>query len=721
MRKSITSPVFTGCIIIVWSVLLCSCSFYMNKQNTSDTGLDRADEYYRQGLWDQAIDQYKLYLSRHPGNRSARTKLAKTFLAGHQVAEAHAQLESLIRDHTELPVEVYFLAGRSSHQLGHFEEAEVYYRTYLDVDKDADLNLLSYYLKQTGAAKTAGVAGTSYLVENVGKMVNTSRDEFRPVYSPNVEQRFYFSIHDPERLSPIRSTLPVGPSMKYAEVVQGTWAIGGALDKDLMPDEDLYLLDFSEGGEYVVFTRQLPAGNRMTYRKNFEELSGEKQVVEWTHPVYKSSLGDRDLFMIHDSAYLFSSERLEGYGGYDLFVTFKRLGNWMVQNLGPVINSRYDEITPFLGTNGRELYFSSNSDKSIGGYDIFFANFDDEMESWSSPQNMLPPLNSGMDDVGFWLSTDGREALFSSERQGGHGGFDIYQVYFDQQRYSQSVVSQPKYFYQVSEYRSFASQGEHSSALAEKPVYELPIIYFGERPVVITPKIRAELDQVLNFGKLFPHTGLLLQVFSGKEVENDFSFFKPVLILKNVVDYLIENGMEPSRMQIRLYGNQYPRFTPVGSSNVQKAMPVLSLNQRLEFGFTRTSNLPVQFGSPAGQSSDNNLPGVSPYQKWLSNTQNLYFRIKLLETEQLLKGVDYLVEDDYMLAMEGSGDYFTYFSGIFHDVASAKEKLNKYIAQGFGNAEIVAFIGASRIASDQITTEMIETYPILKEYIIYQK
>lgn len=721
MRKSLTTRPWSLYIMGVICIFLCSCSLTIKKKSTTEFSLDSADDYYEKGQWDQAIIHYRLFLSQHPQNSEARIKLGKALLADHRIEEAKTEFEKQMGDNSVVSPEIYFLAGRSCHQLGLFDEAEAYYRTYLRKEKDANLGLVSYFLKQTGAAKTAGEAGTSYLVENLGQRVNSLQDEFHPVYSPTLDQRFYFSVRDLERTSAIRGTPSVGSSMKFAEIARGTWTIGGALDQDLMGDDDLYLLDFSEDGQTVFFTKSLSAGNKMTYRKNFEELPGEQQVDRWTHPIYNSMLGDRDLFMIHDSAFLFSSSRLESYGGFDLYVTFKRLGKWMVQNLGPDINSQFDEISPFLSKNGRELYFSSNSDKSIGGYDIFFATFDDDMESWSTPQNMLPPLNSGMDDVGFRISLSGREALFSSDRSGGHGGFDIYQVYFDQKRYSQSEISQPKYFYQVSEYRSFASQGERSSIMAEKPIYALPVISFGERPVVITPKIKDELEQVLKFGRLFPHTGLLLHVFTGgNDLVDDFSLFRPVLILKNLVDFLKENGMDPSRIQIRLYGNQYPRFTSQDVSDDQPVVPARSMNRRLEFGFTRTTNLPVQFSTSIDKVTHSALD-MSPYQIWLNNTQELYFRIKLLETKQLLKGADYIQEDDYMLVKEENGENYTYYSGIFQDVASAKEKLAQYIARGFLSAEIVAFEGASKIESDQITTEMIENYPQLKEYIIYQK
>lgn len=506
----------------------------------------------------------------------------------------------------------------------------------------------------------------------------------------------------------------------YAEVRHGEWVPQGPMDNSLASDEEMHLMDFSEDGQRVFFSRVSEGNKRRTYQKTFENIEGRTQVSEWIHPVYNCILGDRDLFTINDSAYLFSSHRLEGYGGYDLFVTFKRFGEWVVQNLGPVINSRYDEIAPFLSRDGREIYFSSNSDKSIGGYDIFFATFDDDMESWTLPENMLVTINSGMNDVELRLSNDGSSAIFSSNRSGGNGAYDIYHVYFTQKKYSQNHTNQPIYFYQVSAYRSFASEGKESQISSEKPVYELPVIYFGTRPVVITSKIKTQLDKILEYGQLFPHIGLLLHIFVDQPLDDDISIYRPVLILKNITDYLTVHGMNPARIQLRLYGSQYPRFTSAVLSENKKIVPARSPNRRLEFGFTKTDNLPVEFITPAFEMNDVS-ENISPYLQWQERTEGLYFRIELAESQQVLKGMDYNQEDDLMLTVDEEKNHYTYFTGIYQTVDEARKKLKHYYARGYDKSEIVAFLGASRIAGEKITTDMIEAYPELKKYIIYQK
>lgn len=720
MKNCLASLGLSVYAVFIAGLLLYSCSLPIFRQQPTSTDLDLAESYFEQGEWKKAIVEYESYLSRHPGNSLAKIKLGRSLMAEDRFEEALSEFDQVIIDGPERSSEAYLWAGRSSHQLDRFAEAERYYRQYVQYYDHADINMMDYYIEQTGAARKAGNDASNCLVENAGYLVNTIHDEFHPVYSPNVDDRFYYSIHDTERSLRIRSTPWVGASMKYAEVSQGIWKTEGALEIGLSIDQEFRLLDFSEDGQHVYFTRPAEKNDRVTFQRSFEEVPGETQIIEWDHPIFNSSLGDRDLFTIHDSAYLFSSNRLQGYGGYDLFVTFKRFGEWVVQNLGPVINGSYDEIAPFLSDNGREIYFSSNSDKSIGGYDIFFATFDDEMETWAPPQNMLPPVNSGRNDVEFRLSKDGHEALFSSDRTDGHGGYDIYHVYFDQPRSSQSDWSQPRYFYQVSAYRSFSSQDKKPQHPDEKPIFELPIINFGERPVVITPEIKDELDKILEYARLYPHVGLLLHIFTEKKIENDFSLYRPVLILNNAIDYLRENGLDMSRLQMRLYGDQYHRYTSLYSSGDQVIVPVQQSNRRVEFEFTGTENLPVRFvvGEDAVVYSKSS---VSPYQEWKSITRDLYFRIQLMDADQLLKRSDFIQNEDLMLAIDGSSDYFTYYSGVFNEMEAAQEKLRAYIAQGYSDAEIVAFIGPSRIPSDQITSEMIETYPGLKKYIIYQK
>ncbi len=139
----------------------------------------------------------------------------------------------------------------------------------------------------------------------------------------------------------------------------------------------------------------------------------------------------------------FTSDREGGYGGRDIY-RIRKLPNdqWSLPlNMGPVINTPYDEDAPFMHSDGSTLFFSSNGHGTMGGYDIFKSTLADyDMNGWTPPENMGYPLNTVNDDIYFCLSEDGQTGYFSSERTGGVGGQDIYQITFPTSQLEYLVV-----------------------------------------------------------------------------------------------------------------------------------------------------------------------------------------------------------------------------------------------------------------------------------------
>lgn len=699
------------------AMLLLGCSILPKNSPTHYPEIEPGNQYFEEGKWALAKAEFENYLMQFPKDSETKLKLGRTHLAMGNVAEALEVFHELIESSHRFPAETFFWAGRACQMLDQFSDAEMHYREYMEKMEPRYLAKVNYFLQQIGAAKRAGTAETQYLVENAGSNINSSLDELRPIYSPTVDDRFYYSINNPDVSASSPIVVNQNPPMSMAEIRQGLWTNMGPMDPDLAGDQKYQLLEFSKDGQQVLFAGVGGSRDEGIYQKSFE--ADKMGVSPWIHPIYDPSAGDRDLFMIHDSAYLFASQRLDGFGGYDIFVTYKRLGQWVVQNLGEQVNSEYDEISPFLSNDGRELYFSSNSTQSIGGFDVFFATFNDEMESWSAPQNMLPPLNTGLNEVGFRLSPDGSEALFVSDRPGGYGRLDVYQVHFDQPRTSQTILSNPRNFYHVRAYKSFQTDQNLNREIAEKPVFTLPMIPYGDRPVVITPGIRSELDQVLDYCQLYPHTKLILRVFTDQEVQDQFGLYRPVMVLQKVLDYLQEGGLSGDRYEIRLYGNQYPRYSPQLAPDRRTVLPAPFSNKRLEFDMLNTENLPVRFGVPVLSEEEEGT--LSPYQDWQLRTQDLYFRIKLVETDQLIKGKEYYQIDDLMVLVSPQGKRFTYYGGIISDLEEARKVRRSFQAKGFWDARIEAFIGSSILSDGQINSTLIEAYPQLKEYIIYQE
>jgi OmpA-OmpF porin, OOP family len=166
---------------------------------------------------------------------------------------------------------------------------------------------------------------------------------------------------------------------------------------------------------------------RMVNMKFFEAYKLDSSV---NYPGYKSiqpyvSMDGKTLY--------FSSNRPGGLGGMDIWkIAIDSAGNTLGQpeNLGSLINSDQDEVTPFFHEVSSTLFFSSNGHGSMGGLDIFKALYDRETSAFSVPMNLGMPINSSRDDAYMMWDSRLSKGFFSSDREPCSGGscYDIYEV-----------------------------------------------------------------------------------------------------------------------------------------------------------------------------------------------------------------------------------------------------------------------------------------------------
>jgi outer membrane protein OmpA-like peptidoglycan-associated protein len=148
------------------------------------------------------------------------------------------------------------------------------------------------------------------------------------------------------------------------------------------------------------------------------------------HPVYWDS---QPSVSADGNTIYFASDRPKGYGGIDIYFTKKdpKTGEWGIpQNAGPKINTQGDEKTPFIHSDSETLYFSSNGHFGFGGYDIFYVRKNDKGE-WLEPENIGFPINTEVDDTGFFVSSDSKTGYFFSYCEGklqgkGVGRYDLF-------------------------------------------------------------------------------------------------------------------------------------------------------------------------------------------------------------------------------------------------------------------------------------------------------
>ncbi len=166
------------------------------------------------------------------------------------------------------------------------------------------------------------------------------------------------------------------------------------------------------------------------------ELSdfGGKLIIK--PPEFKSKLDDKHnvspLMFLSDSGQVYFANYVKK-NGIDLFRAVKQDdGTWSKpENLGQIINTKYDEDYPFIHPDGKTLYFSSKGHNSMGGYDIFRSIYDSTLQQWGKPENLDFPTNSPYDDFLFISDNNEDYAYFASNRETNQDKISVYKIEID--------------------------------------------------------------------------------------------------------------------------------------------------------------------------------------------------------------------------------------------------------------------------------------------------
>jgi outer membrane protein OmpA-like peptidoglycan-associated protein/tetratricopeptide (TPR) repeat protein len=190
---------------------------------------------------------------------------------------------------------------------------------------------------------------------------------------------------------------------------------------------------FNPGQDEIFFTR-----TRQTERQEERlrlEISAARLLPQGNWSALKPLPFSSDTYSVaHPSVskdgerLYFSSDMPGGQGGKDLYVSVRVNGSWSEPiNLGGTINTEGDEVFPYIAPDG-SLYFSSDGLVGLGGQDIYRV-CEDASDLWGHPENLGAPFNTEADDFAIIVDSTGKKGYFTSNREGGKGGDDLY--YFE--------------------------------------------------------------------------------------------------------------------------------------------------------------------------------------------------------------------------------------------------------------------------------------------------
>jgi outer membrane protein OmpA-like peptidoglycan-associated protein/tetratricopeptide (TPR) repeat protein len=286
----------------------------------------------------------------------------------------------------------------------------------------------------------------SFSIINLGSEVNSEYDDYAPVVdSSETEIVFTTRRRDGNINENVWDDNKPYEDIFVSKKVNGKWEqaknIGTSINTrfnnsnlTLSPDGNtLFIYKDGIGEGDIFFSERLPDGI-------------------WTTPkplpgTINSPFRESSVSMTKDeSTIYFASERPGGLGVSDIYSAKKNAkGAWsVIKNLGPAINTEYEEDSPYMDYDGKTLYFSSMGRKGMGGRDLFKATLlDAEINEWSEPENLGYPINTPDDDVFITGTSTPNRFYFASERAGGFGYSDIYLVTDVKQEAPPVVTSEP--------------------------------------------------------------------------------------------------------------------------------------------------------------------------------------------------------------------------------------------------------------------------------------
>ena len=395
--------------------------------------LDKADKYFMNQDYLYAMSLYDSLYKKHYDN------LYLTFLLG--CSQSYDPLyferaEKLIRSalplRAKLPDYDYYY-GHALENNDKYEDAIVQYDLYLK--NPIPDTLKTIVLHQIEICKNSAEQikkGTIANITSIGQPVNTEGSEYSPVL-PSNEKFMVFTYRGPKSKGG-KQKMPGKADEKgtYFEDVyisykneNGQWGKPVPIDTINTTGHDAAMC-LSHDGQKLYIYRNVALVNGDIF---VSFLKGTKCSAPEKIKGINSNYWEGSICFTPDEKYLyFSSERPNGLGGRDIYAAMRMPdGSYgSIKNLGPTINTPYDEDAPFITADGKTMFFSSTGHNSTGGYDVFRSDL--KSGKWSEPYNIGKPVNTALDDKYYWVSADGERGYYSSERKNGYGGQDIYLV-----------------------------------------------------------------------------------------------------------------------------------------------------------------------------------------------------------------------------------------------------------------------------------------------------
>jgi hypothetical protein len=387
-----------------------------------------AEYFFMTKQYDKAIKAYSQILSQLPDNANIKYKLGVCYLntdtekekAIPYFNEASANISQDYNPSSykeeSAPLETYFLLGSAYRVTNQLDKAAKAYRDYLDnlsPKETKQKQIAEHYLKSCQNAALMMSNPVLVTTTNLGNVLNDETPNFNAVFSGDGQTVVY------------TSTKRDVNNIMYSNKVNGEWTKPKVITRQITSKNNFKTSALSMDGTKLYLVEEDPFNSEI-YISTLNR-GRWSSAVKLKKPI-NSKMNETHASLSPDEKTLyFTSDRSGGEGDLDIYYSqLDAKGRWgKPVNMGPKINTMFNEETPFVSPDGKWLYFSSEGHEGMGGYDVY--RYDLQLTG-SEPVNLGYPINTTDNDLFYLPGNNKYEGYYSRLADNGFGDKDIYAV-----------------------------------------------------------------------------------------------------------------------------------------------------------------------------------------------------------------------------------------------------------------------------------------------------
>ena len=492
---------------------------------------NKAVSFMKKEKYKKSIEICDKIIAKNPSWKAPYLLASKCFEKNNQIIKSAKYLQN---SYSYLGNKAYLEIGNLFFKYGFYEEALENFKNLIKEQKNSQFDSTSLTLKIKSCLFSINQLINSDSTNKAIKLnsnVNTSFSEYFPV----------LSLDDSLLLFTRR-----------------------VLNKDDVYDEDIYI-----SKKDSIFWREAFSLNTINSSNNegAVNLTSDKSTFVFTSCNRSDGYGRCDIYFMNsqgkvfnagpkintkhwesqacfspDNKYLyFVSDRPGGFGGKDIWMSkLTKNGFSDPANLGPIINTRKDEMTPFIHFDNQTLYFASDGHIGFGNYDIYISRRKNITSDFEKPVNLGPSINSFKEENCFFVSSDGKTAFYSTDRFDNQ--HDIYTVQINDSIRPNNILAIE---------REILSS-KHSEIVLKN-------IQFETNSFDLINSSYSEIDELISNLKKYENLEIEIQGHTDNVGNYDYNLRLSEMRAKSVYNYIIESdSLLVERITFRGFGQDKP-------------------------------------------------------------------------------------------------------------------------------------------------------------------